>query len=311
MTPEFQGGVATIGNYDGVHLGHRAIIDEINQLAHERQAPSLVICFEPTPGEFFKPANAPSRLTRFREKYAALAQTRVDGFFCLRFNREFAELPPETFIDRVLVSGLKIQALVVGDDFRFGRNRMGDFDMLKQAGDRFGFSVQQTKTVEFEPGKRISSSLIRSLLASGDVVGANQLLGRPYSMCGRVLRGKQLGRQLGYPTANLRLHRVKTPLHGIFAVQVQGVSHKPLDGVASLGTRPTVNGEGLLLEVHIFDFDRDIYNRHIEVEFIEKIRDEEKFDSLELLTQQMHRDSEQARRSLENYQDQNLEVSQE
>ena len=294
----FQGAVATIGSYDGIHRGHQRVLHEVRDLAKAEGVASLVISFEPTPMEFFKPEEAPARLTRFREKVRVLTACGLDGFLALRFNRHFAELSPQEFIREILLEGIGVSQLVIGDDFRFGRDRQGDFETLVQAGQDYGFGVQRLDTIETDDGRRISSSAIREALRSGDLSGARRMLGRPYSMTGRVILGKQLGRTLGYPTANLELHRRHCPLQGIYAVRVHGVCAEALPAVASLGTRPTVGGKSLLLEVHIFDFDEDIYHRYIDVEFVEKIREEVNFDSLSELTAQMHADAEQARKIL-------------
>ena len=296
----FKGCVATIGNYDGIHRGHQRVLAQVRELAKSKRAPSLIISFEPTPLEFFRPDVAPARLTRFREKYRLLKACGLDGFLHLRFNRHFAQLSPEEFILEILVRGIAVDSLVVGDDFRFGRDRGGDFDTLSQAGAKHGFEVSRVATIESDEGTRISSSAIRSCLASGELEDAAQMLGRPYSMTGRVIRGQELGRTLGYPTANLELHRRNCPLQGIYAVRVHGVGGDPLSGVSSLGTRPTVGGETLLLETHIFDFDDDIYGQYIDIEFVAKIREELYFDSLSALTEQMHDDAAKARGILKN-----------
>lgn len=293
----FVGCVATIGSYDGVHTGHQKVIQKVRDLARARRVPGVAISFEPTPGEFFDPNSAPARLTRFREKYRVLAACGLDGFLCLRFDQHMAELEPRDFIDEILVRGVAVSELVIGDDFRFGRRRAGEFATLKSAGDEHGFLVHRTETVE-STGTRISSSEIRAQLAKGDLDLARSLLGRPYSMSGRVVLGEQLGRTLGFPTANLRLHRCRSPLMGIFAVRVYGANDGGLHGVASLGSRPTVGGKCVLLEVHIFDFDEDLYGKYIDVEFVSKIRDELHFESVEKLTEQMRKDSEKARRVL-------------
>lgn len=296
----FKGCVATIGNYDGIHRGHQRVLAQVRDLAKSKRAPSLIISFEPTPLEFFRPDVAPARLTRFREKYRLLKACGLDGFLHLRFNRHFADLSPDEFILEILVNGIAVSSLVVGDDFRFGRDRGGDFETLCQAGVEQGFEVSRVATIESDEGTRISSSAIRSCLATGELEDAAQMLGRPYSMTGRVIRGQELGRTLGYPTANLELHRRNCPLQGIYAVRVHGVGGEPLSGVSSLGTRPTVGGETLLLETHIFDFDDDIYGQYIDIEFVAKIREELYFDSLSALTEQMHDDAAKAREILKN-----------
>ena len=259
--------------------------------------PALVMCFEPTPREYFAPGQAPPRLTRFREKAELLACLEVDRFLCVPFNAQVADTPPDVFIDKLLVHGLGVRHLVVGDDFRFGRNREGDFALLAEAGRRLGFEVLSTPSYTVDC-QRVSSTRIREALAVGDLVAAERLLGRRYSMSGRVIEGARLGRTLGYPTANLKLGRRVSPLDGIFAVRVNGVSEAPWPAVASLGTRPTVDGGEMLLEAHLFDFDGNLYGRHLNVEFVARLRDERRFDSLASLTEQMHVDAARAREIL-------------
>lgn len=292
-----RGGVATIGNFDGVHRGHQAIIADAAREARAGSRPLTVIAFEPTPREFFAPDTAPARLTRFAEKAAQLAQTDADQFLSLRFSRELAELSPPDFVQQVLVQGLAVTRVMVGDDFRFGKDRAGDFGLLCDLGERHGFSVGRMATFALD-GERVSSSAVREALAVGNLQRARVLLGRPYSMCGRVVRGEQLGRQLGYPTANIEPRRGRTAVHGIFAVRVESPGIGRQDGVASLGTRPTVAGDHELLEVHLFDFDRDLYGAPMKVEFLAKLRDEARFDTLDALVAQMREDERAARRVL-------------
>jgi len=286
--------VATIGTFDGVHLGHQQILARVLQEAKGRGLPSVVLSFEPTPREFFSTDIPPARLTRFREKFAKLDGLGVDWFFCPPFNAGMAGLAADDFIQRLLVDALCVEHLVVGDDFVFARNRSGSVADLHEAGRRHGFGVEQVHSI-VEHGSRVSSTEIRQALRAGDMKRAGLLLGEPYSMTGRVVDGQKLGKVLGFPTANVRLNRRASPLAGIFAVRVDGLGERPLDGVASIGTRPTVDGIEPILEVHIFDFDRNIYGEYIRVEFIEKLRDEEKFPDLESLTTQMHIDAGQAR----------------
>jgi riboflavin kinase/FMN adenylyltransferase len=284
-----QGCVATIGNFDGVHLGHQAVLGQLSEQAARMHMPSVIVTFEPQPMEYFSPDQAPPRLTRFREKFEALRRLNVDRLLCLPFNRALAQLPAQEFIQRVLVEGLRVRYLVVGDDFRFGRGREGDFAMLQAAGQRQDFQVVNMHTFNID-GQRVSSTRLRQALHSGDLAMAERLLGRCYRMSGRVAHGDKLGRQLGYPTANIHLQRKATPLHGIFVVEVFGIAGEPLPGVASLGTRPTVNGKKTLLEVYLFDFDRDIYGQHLQVSFLHKLRDEARFATLEALTLQIAKD---------------------
>ncbi|MGW8368152.1 MAG: bifunctional riboflavin kinase/FAD synthetase [Gammaproteobacteria bacterium] len=291
------GCVATIGNFDGVHLGHRAVLARLFAKADAYGAPSLVMVFEPTPQEFFARGNVPARLTRFREKYEALAEIGVDRMLCIHFDQQYSQVSAEQFVSDVLVDGLGVQYLVVGDDFRFGHRRRGDFAMLQHCGRRDGFEVEHTPTFEID-GERVSSSRIRRLLLSGDIGEANRLLGRPYRMSGRIVPGQRLGRELGYPTANIRPGRRVLALQGVFAVRVDGKGLAARDAVASIGTRPTIEGDTALLEVHVFNFDGDLYGQHVHVDFFAKLRDEQRFESLEALTEQMHRDAAQARRIL-------------
>ena len=292
-----RGCVATIGNYDGVHLGHRAVLDALIQVGRQRNLPTVVLAFEPTPQEFFGADRAPARLTRFREKFLALAQTGVDRFACMRFDGAFAALSPDEFVERILVRGMGVRYLVAGDDFRYGHKRMGDFASLKAAGLEHGFELKDTASFQLD-GERVSSSRIREALGQGRLEQATRLLGRPYSMCGRVVPGDQLGRTLGFPTANILPSRRVLPMTGVYAVWVAGVDSRPWPAVANLGTRPTVNGKRALLEAHLMDFDGDIYGRHLEVSFVAKLRDELRFDNVHLMIDQMHRDLKAAREIL-------------
>jgi riboflavin kinase/FMN adenylyltransferase len=294
LRPRHHGCVATIGNFDGAHLGHQAVIGQLAEKADEMCLPAVVITFEPQPLEYFRPEAAPARLTRFREKLHALRRYAVDRVLCLPFNAKLAALEPQEFIHRVLIDGLGVKYLVVGDDFRFGRQRAGNIEHLREAGQQYGFQVVNMHTFEID-GERVSSTRVRRALEAGDMHAAERLLGRDYRMSGRVAHGNKLGRELGFPTANIHLHRKQTPLQGIFAVEVYGLDQEPLRAVASLGTRPTVDGTRALLEVYILDFDQDIYGRHIQVSFLHKLRDEEKYDSLELLKQQIDIDVKQTR----------------
>ncbi len=294
LKPRHHGCVATIGNFDGVHLGHQAVIGQLAEKADELCLPAVVITFEPQPMEYFRPEAAPSRLTRFREKIYALRRYAVDRVLCLHFNRKLASLSPEAFIQQVLIEGLGVKYLVVGDDFRFGQKRAGTVAHLQAAGQQHGFQVVNMHTFEIDD-ERVSSTRVRQALQKGDMAAAERLLGRDYRMSGRVAHGNKLGRELGFPTANIHLHRRFTPLQGIFAVEVFGLEEEPLQGVASLGNRPTVDGTRTLLEVYIFDFEQEIYGKHIQVSFLHKLRDEEKYDTLEALKQQIERDVQNAR----------------
>jgi riboflavin kinase/FMN adenylyltransferase len=291
------GCVGTIGTFDGVHIGHRRILERVLDEAAKRGLPSVVISFEPTPREFFTRGKPPARLTRFREKFAELQRLGVDWFFCPPFDGAMESLEPDEFISRLLVDTLCIRYLVVGDDFVFGHARSGTVADLQRAGSVYGFSVEQAETV-LENTDRVSSTSIRQALAVGDLIRATHMLGRHYSMTGRVIDGKKLGKKLGFPTANVNLNRRTSPIAGIFAVRVDGLGPALFNGVASVGTRPTIGGIEPLLEVHIFDFDRDIYGEYIRVEFIQKLRDEVRFPDLKALTEQMHVDAAEARRIL-------------
>jgi len=291
------GSVATIGSFDGLHLGHQRLLEHVRNEAGERGLPSIVMSFEPTPKEFFLAAKPPSRLMRFREKFEALAANGIDIFFCPRFNEAMKNIAADTFIRQILVHALNVRHLVIGDDFRFAQDREGHLDMLRQAGSTLGFTVEQMSSV-VEHDVRVSSSVIRDALWEGDLERATALLGRPYRMSGKVIVGERVGRKLGYPTANVNLNRKQSAVMGIFAVRVTGADWGPLDAVASIGTRPTFGGIKPLLEVHIFDFDRDIYGEYIHVDFIGRLRSEEKFDDVDELVEQMHRDSELAKEIL-------------
>lgn len=295
IQPQHHGCVATIGNYDGVHLGHQAVLNLLRQQSGEQGLPSTVILFEPQPQEFFMGDKAPARLTRFREKLVALNRYDADRVLVLSFNQRFRDLTAQQFIDDLLVSGLGVKSVVVGDDFRFGKNRTGDFDILKQAGLRQGFEVSSMPTVEYAGG-RVSSTRVRAELAAGNMEVAAQLLGRKYAMSGRVAHGDKRGRTIGFPTANIYLHRKVSPLSGVYAVRMKGLPQGEQYGVANVGTRPTVCGTKALLETHLFDFDADIYGEHVEVAFLHHIRDERKFDSFEALKEQILLDSEAAKK---------------
>ncbi len=289
-----RGCVATIGNFDGVHLGHQAVLGQLAEKAAVLNLPAVVITFEPHPQEYFARAVVPPRLTRFREKVQALRRYSIDKVLCLHFNAALAGTAAQDFIRTVLVDGLDVRYLVVGDDFHFGKQRQGDFAMLKAAGAEYGFQVVNRHTFSIE-GARVSSTRIRAALAQGDFGAAERLLGRPYRMCGRVARGAQRGRSIGFPTANIYVHRRATPVQGVFAVEMFGLDGEPLAGVANVGTRPTVEGAAVVLEVHLFDFAQDIYGRYVQVDFLHRLRDEQRFASLDELKKQIHLDVQQAR----------------
>ncbi|MDP6437441.1 MAG: bifunctional riboflavin kinase/FAD synthetase [Gammaproteobacteria bacterium] len=291
------GCVATIGAFDGLHVGHQRILDRVLEVAHERKLPSLIFSFEPTPKEYFAPQSPPARLMRFRERYQALEEIGIDFFYCPHFEPALEALEPDIFVDSLLVGLLHVRHLVVGDDFVFARKRSGTIDDLSRKGAECGFGVEQVGSV-IQQDERVSSSAVRRALYAGDLEKARRLLGRWYYMSGKVVLGQKLGRTLGMPTANVKLNRKLSPVHGIYAVRVRGLNDDRLDGVASVGTRPTIDGVEPLLEVHIFDFDRDIYGANIQVEFVAKLRDEVRFPDLETLREQMFKDAEQAREVL-------------
>jgi riboflavin kinase/FMN adenylyltransferase len=292
-----RGCVATIGNFDGVHRGHQHMIEAVCRHARELGLPATLVTFEPTPREFFQREQAPARLMRTREKLEALALYGIERVVVLRFDERMRGMSATSFEDELLAARLGVRYLVVGDDFAYARHREGRIESLRAAGTRHGFGVEQAHSVVID-GERISSSLVREALGAGDMDRAAHLLGRPYRMTGRVRRGAQLGRQLGYPTANLALHRQVIPLWGILAVRVSGPGFSDHPAVVSLGTRPTVNGTEPLLEVHLFDFDGDLYGRYLSVDFVRWLRPERKFESLSALVEQMHVDAAQARAAL-------------
>ena len=280
----------TIGNFDGVHRGHRALVDRVIARAREAKLTSCVLTFEPHPREFFAGEAAPARITRLRDKLDLLGQAGIERVHVARFDARFAALPAERFIEDVLVRGLGTRWLLVGQDFRFGVRRTGDFATLQD----HGFTVEAMPDVEFD-GRRVSSSAVRAALKAGDLRGAERLLGHPYTISGRVAHGAKLGRDLGFPTANIVLRRT-APLSGIFAVEVEGVADGKKAGVASVGRRPTVNPVPIpLLEVHLLDWDGDLYGSHIKVRFLKKLRDERKYDGLDALKEAIAHDARQAR----------------
>lgn len=297
--PPPPGTVATIGNFDGVHLGHQHLIRTLACRGERLGWPVTVVLFEPQPLEYFFRERAPARLTRLREKLVRLKDLPVDQVLLLRFNRRLATLPAWDFIERVLAKGLGVRYLVVGDDFRFGRNREGDFALLEAAGVRYRFEVSAAPTFELD-GMRVSSTRIREALEQEDMALAQRMLGRTYSMCGRVIAGRRRGRDLGFPTANLDPQRRKSPISGVFAVTVKGVADQPWPGVANVGVRPTVEkGSKVLLEVHLFDFEGDLYDRYLEVFFHHKLRDEMRFASVAALREQIQKDVAKARKLLQ------------
>ncbi|EWH09002.1 bifunctional riboflavin kinase/FMN adenylyltransferase [Catenovulum agarivorans DS-2] len=292
IKPQHKGCVLTIGNFDGVHLGHMSVLAQLKASSVQHQLPSVVMTFEPQPVEVFNPAAAPARLIRWRDKYQLL-QPHVDRLLCVRFNRAFANLPADEFVSELLVNKLGVKHLVIGDDFKFGYKRQGDFHLLQVLGERYNFSVEDTQSCILG-SERVSSTAIRQRVANSDFTGAEKLLGRPYSVWGTVVHGAKNGRTIGFPTANILMHRKVSPVSGVFAVQVKldGVLY---DAVANVGYRPTLNGTRNQLEVHIFDFNGDLYQKRLQVIFKHKIRAEQKFQSLAALQQQIALDCESAK----------------
>ena len=298
IQPEDHGCVLTIGNFDGVHIGHQRVISALVTKAKALNCVAAVLVFEPQPQELFAPEQAPARLCRLRDKYALLAQLGVQRLICVNFTLGFASQSAEQFIENLLVEKLGIKHLIVGDDFHFGKNRVGDFAMLSQAGKAYGFNVTDTASCKMA-NCRVSSTAIRQALAQDNLADVEKMLGRAYSIMGKVFHGDKRGRQLGFPTANVLLKRHKSPLTGVFAVKVK-TSNGLFNGVANIGARPTVQGIRQQLEVHIFNFNDDLYGQIIEVIIKKKLRPVMKFDSLTALTTQIKLDSEQAKQVLSN-----------
>lgn len=288
-----QSSVVTIGNFDGLHLGHQALIRLCESLAEGRHS-LAVVSFEPLPQAWFRPDAAPARLMSVRQKLDYLAHEGIDIVWLMRFNQALASMDAENFVQSVLVETLAAKDVVVGEDFRYGRGRQGDIESLRRSGEKLGFRLHAVPMLDIE-GYRASSSNIRDCLAEGDLNHARHLLGRPFSMTGRVIRGRQLGRQLGYPTANIRLATTPSPLLGVFAIRARWDNGDWYDGVANLGTRPAVGGDGLLLEAHLFEFSGSLYGKKLEVEFIKKLRDEAHFEVIDDLVVQMQEDERLAR----------------
>ncbi|MFC1234563.1 bifunctional riboflavin kinase/FAD synthetase [Vibrio sp. F74] len=289
-----KGCVLTIGNFDGVHLGHSKVLSQVAHQAKLLDLVSTVMTFEPQPMELFARDKAPARLSRLRDKYVQLNKLNVDRLLCVNFNKRFAEWSAESFIRDLLVKRLDVKFLVVGDDFCFGRDRAGNFSMLQDAGKKYGFKVVSTQSFCVQE-QRVSSTAIRKALSDNDLAAAEMLLGRAYSINGRVSHGQKLGRTIGFPTANIPLKRCVSPVSGVYVVQVHGVGNKPVGGVANIGQRPTVNGVRQQLEVHLFDFSDNLYGKQLEVALLKKLRDEKRFDSFEALKQQIKLDAEAAR----------------
>jgi len=312
---DFSGCVATIGNFDGVHLGHQAILQQLKKQGEKHQLPTVVMMFEPQPREFFAPDQAPARLANMSEKLQDLASFGIDYVLCLPFNQKLRSMSADQFIQSILLDGLQISHLIVGDDFRFGCDRTGDYQLLQKSGQQAGFSVEDTKTFELE-GERVSSTRVRECLTANDLAAANKLLGRPYRMSGRIGYGRQLGRTIGVPTANVILQRNKLPMTGVYAVKAIEITVdacneslsvdktgqiKEWQGVANIGIKPTVAGTPEpSLEVHVFDFAGDLYGKRLSIEFCQKIREEQKFNGLDELKAAIGNDMKVAREFFNN-----------
>jgi riboflavin kinase/FMN adenylyltransferase len=295
QSPDHQPVALTIGNFDGVHLGHKALLSRLLDAAKTRGIPSAVVIFEPHPREFFTPEQAPVRLTSLREKLELLAELGVDRVHICRFNKQFAQMSASSFID-ALHQKLAVKYVLIGDDFRFGSDRSGDFALMEKVAGQQGFTVEAMHSVLFD-GIRVSSTAVRAALDSGNLRAATRFLGRPYSISGRVVHGDKLGREIGFPTANVQMKHNRPPLSGIFVVRVTGDHIVPLHGAASLGVRPTVHANGrAVLEIHLLDFSGEIYGQHLCVEFLHKLRDEEKYPDLESLTKQIALDVDNTRK---------------
>lgn len=296
-----RGCVLTIGNFDGLHLGHQALLKQVAESAKKLDCDSCLMTFDPLPHEFFNKANPDARLMNSREKLFALQSLPVelqpDNFLILRFNQALANMPAEDFIQKILVDALAIKVLVVGDDFKFGKNRTGDLELLQKAGKAHDFEVLDSSTFIHEDS-RVSSTRIRQALQQGDFKSAEKMMGRPFTLCGRINHGDKRGRTIGFPTANIKLHRLRTPIYGVYSVTMHSEELGDISGVANIGKRPTVNGEQFQLEVHLFDFNKEIYGFKVCVSFRDKIRDEMKFESFEALKEQISKDCETARNLL-------------
>ena len=286
--------VATVGNFDGIHLGHQFLIRRLGQLADKYRLPATVITFEPQPQEYFAPAQAPARLTQLREKVDEIGKLSVDRLVCLRFNQALASQPPELFVRQLLINKLVIRYLVVGDDFRFGHHGQGDYALLKSMAKQYNYTLEHVETCRYQ-GQRISSTRIRQALVNGDLQLAQQLLGHRYTLSGRVIQGEKRGRKLGFPTANVALHRLQSPLKGIYITQVHGLGQAIYKAVTSIGSKPMFAGDTINMETHILDFDATIYACHIKVEILQRLRSEKEFPSVAELKQAMATDVEKTR----------------
>lgn len=296
IKPEHQDCVATIGNFDGIHLGHQTLLNKLIHKSKELNWPSLVITFEPQPNEYFATQKNVPRLMRFREKLDAFKDIGIDRVLCVPFKDSIAIQIAEVFVRSVLVEKLAVKYVLVGDDFHFGFKRMGNYQLLQSMGEKYHFKTECLATYQLY-GERVSSTRVRHLLERGKMEEVRELLGRPYSMKGKIAHGDKRGRLLGVPTANISLHRKVVPIRGVFAVEMVGLTENPLPGVANIGNRPTVDGDSrTLLEVHLLDFDQDIYGKTVEIRFLHKFRDEKQFANFEDLKTQIYQDIEAAKK---------------
>lgn len=295
LKPHHRGCAVTIGAFDGVHLGHQAVLRHLRDQAETMAIPTTVVTFEPLPREYLKPLQAPPRITTLRDKWPLLEQCQVDRVLCLPFNNALRSLSARAFVERIFVDGLGVRYLAFGDDFRFGNQREGDLEYVRALADEFGYAVAPTPTLELA-GERVSSTRIRAALAAAEFQQAAALLGREFEMAGRVLHGRKLGRELGTPTANIALHRIRSPLQGVFAVRVWGGGLEAAPGVANVGVKPTVSDSlEATLEVHVLEGSPDLYGRRLTVRFLHKLREEQKFPSLEALKEGIAADKVAAR----------------
>ena len=286
--------VATIGNFDGVHLGHQAVLNKLQQQSKTLKLPSMLITFEPSAKEFFNPQRAPARLTNFYEKFNLIKQKDIDYFACLRFNQTLSNIHAEDFVKDVLINSFKVKHLIVGDNFLFGKNRLGNYTLLKKLANTYAYQVENTASILVN-NERVSSSAVRNYLANGDLNAAEKLLGRPYTMAGKVIHGDKKGRTINFPTANIPIKRLHSPINGVFAVEVNRENGNRLSAVANIGNRPTVNGRRTQLEVHIFDYSENLYGQLLKVTFRKKLRDEKKFETFAALKTQIEHDAKQAK----------------
>jgi len=293
LKPEHRGNVVTIGNFDGVHLGHQAIIRQLKKQAEKHQVPATLMTFQPNPQDFFAGNKAPAKLSRFHDKMQLLKAFGVDRVICIPFNQKLADLSANDFIDKILIHGLHAKHLVIGDDFQFGKNRQGDFHLLKEAGKKGDYDVENTPTYLIDK-LRVSSTRIRQALAKGDLEKSRELLGHSYHISGKVGHGDKRGRTIGFPTANICLKQQIAPTNGVYAVKITGLNEIQY-GVANLGVRPTVDGSLYLLEIHLFNFNQEIYGKRINIHFEHYIRPEQKFEGLEKLVAQINQDAETAK----------------